>query len=82
MPNIQVKRTITSISCKLNRLEEHVQQHSGINKNEAWDIDDLATDIAVTATRIAALARQAQGKKKKPEVLLRQVRRALGFTYP
>jgi hypothetical protein len=82
MPNIRVKATLERISRELNQTGEHVIHHSGINPREAMLIDNLATDIAVTATQIAELARQSMGSSRKPGSLVRQTRRTLGFTKP
>jgi hypothetical protein len=80
MPNIRVRQAIEKLQKEINRVGEHIVQYSGIDKKDAFAIDNAATDIATTAAQIAELARQAQGVRDTSTV--RKVRRALGFTHP
>jgi len=81
MPNINVRKKIEEISNELDRLAEHVGTYSGIQLKDATFVDDVATSVAVTATQIAALARAVQGNRSAEHVV-RDTRRALGFTHP
>jgi glycerol-3-phosphate dehydrogenase len=81
MPNIQIRKKIESISNELNQLAEHVGNYSGIQLKDARFVNNVATSIAETAAQIAALARAVQGNRSA-EHLLRDTRRALGFTQP
>jgi hypothetical protein len=82
MPNIRVRAAIERISNDINRVGHHIVQHSGIDPKDARFIDNVATDIAVTAAQIAELARQAQGVREKSGSLVRKTRKAMGFTIP
>ena len=66
------------ISDELTRVKP-VCHSSGLSLD---DIDKLATQIACQAAAIADNARARMGSTRKQGTLLRQVRRALGFTYP
>jgi hypothetical protein len=82
MPNINVRKAIERISDELERVGNHIVQHSGIAPKDAMFIDNVATGIAETAAQIAGIARQAQGSTETPQELTRKTRRALGFTNP
>lgn len=82
MPNIRVRAAIEKISNEINRVGQHIVQHSGIDPKDARFIDNVATDIAVTAAQIADLARQVQGSSRVPGSLVTQTRRTFGFTKP
>jgi hypothetical protein len=82
MSNIRVRAAIERIQTELNQLGEHIISYSGIEKKDAFAVDNAATDIATTAAQIAELARAARGTSTKPGTLVRQTRRALGFTVP
>jgi len=82
MPNIRVKITLERIAREINQTGQHILNHSGVDPKEAMTIDNLATDIAVTATQIAELARRSMGSSRQPGSLVRQTRRVLGFTKP
>ena len=51
---------------EINHLGEHILHYSGIEKKDAFDVDNAATDIATTATQIAELARAARDKTRIP----------------
>ena len=82
MPNIRVRQALERLRREINQVGQHIVQHSGIDKKDAMVCDDLATDIAVTAAQIAEISRQAGGTSRKPGSLVRETRRALGFTIP
>lgn len=81
MANINVRKQIESISNDLDRLYKHMHQYTEISAKDATFVDNVATDIAVTAAAIAAQAREAQGQRGTSSLVAR-VRKALGFTYP
>ena len=81
MANIRVRASIEKISNDLNRLAEHISQYSSIDAKDARFVDNIATDISVTAAQIAAMAREVQGNTSS-ETLVKKVRKSLGFTNP
>jgi hypothetical protein len=81
MSNPNVRKRLDNISDELDQLAQHVLHHSGVSAKDALAIDNRCSDIAEQAARIAAEARAAQGNRSG-ETLVRDVRRALGYTYP
>jgi hypothetical protein len=82
MPNIRVRQALERLRSELNRVGTHIALHSGIDQKDAVIVDDLATDIAVTASQIAEMARKRQGSTVPSGKLVRDTQRALGFTTP
>lgn len=81
MPNPNVRKRLDNISDELQILLEHVIQHSGVSEKDALAIDNRCCDIAEMAARIGAEARARQGNRSS-KTLVRDVRKALGYTYP
>jgi hypothetical protein len=81
MPNLNVLKRLDNICDELTMLTEHVIQHSGIAFKDALAVDNRCSDIAQMAAQIAAVARERQGNHSGA-TLLRDVRRALGYTKP
>ena len=81
MANIRIRAAIEKISNDLNKVAEQISQYSGIDAKDARFVDNIATDISVTAAQIAAMAREVQGNTSG-ETLVRKVRKSLGFTNP
>jgi hypothetical protein len=59
MPNINVRKAIEKISNDVNRLGEHILQYSGVDPRDARFVENVAEDVAKTASQIAQLAREA-----------------------
>jgi hypothetical protein len=81
MPNIRVKARLESLADELQTVLQHVVQHSGVSPKEAVAIDNRCCEIAESAARIAAVAREASGNRTA-ETVVRNVRRSLGYTNP
>jgi hypothetical protein len=81
MANPNIRKRLDNISDELDMLVEHVLQHSGVSAKDALAIDNRCSDIAEQAARIGAEARLRQGNTSG-ETLVRDVRRALGYTTP
>jgi hypothetical protein len=79
MANPNVKKQIDKIDDELQVLLKHVNQYSGISEKDAFYIDTRCSNIAQSAARIGAIARQARGDKTSKK-LVRSVRKALGYT--
>jgi hypothetical protein len=62
MPNIRVRHAIEKISNELNRVGQHVVDHSGIDPKDARFIENVCEDIARTANQIAQLARESASR--------------------
>ena len=60
MPNIKVCRAIEKIGNDINRLGEHIVQYSGVDPRDARFVENVAEDIAKTASQIAQLARETR----------------------
>ena len=69
------------IAKDINQVAKHVALYSGVDKKDANAVDNLAADIAVTATQIAEIARASAGNTSSTTVV-KNVRRALGYTTP
>jgi hypothetical protein len=82
MPNIRIRQALERLQSELNRVGTHIALHSGIDQKDAVIVDNIATDIAITATQIAEMARQRQGSTVPSGKLVRDTRKALGFTVP
>ncbi len=83
MPNIRMKTALSRISDDIQKVAQDAQFYSGIDEKEALLIDNVATEIAVAATRLAVMARAARGlPARNVESTIRGVRKALGFTHP
>jgi len=81
MANPNIRKRLDNIADDLDMLVQHVVQHSGVSTKDALAIDNRCSDIVEQAARIAAEARAAQGNTSG-ETLVRNVRRALGYTIP
>lgn len=81
MPNPNVRKRLDNICTELDMLAEHVALHSGISERDALAIDNRCSDIAELAAKIGAEARARQGNRSG-KTLVRDVRKALGYTYP
>ena len=81
MANPNIRKRLDNIADELDMLVQHVVQHSGVSAKDALAIDNRCSDIAEQAARIAAEAREAQGNTSG-KTLVRDVRRALGYTTP
>jgi hypothetical protein len=81
MANINVKQRLERLSRDMDALVKHVVQYSGVDKKDAFLIDNMATDLAAQAARLAGEARAAAGDRSAMK-LVKQVRKALGFTSP
>ncbi len=81
MANIRVRAALERIGRDLNAVALQVQHYSGVNQQEAFAIDNMATVIAEQATAIAAEARARAGDRSAGR-LVGKVRKALGFSYP
>jgi hypothetical protein len=81
MPNINIEKRLDKICDELAKVLEHVAQYSGIPNANATRIDNRCCDIAELASRIGAYARERQGNRSS-ETLVRDVRKALGYTIP
>jgi hypothetical protein len=81
MDNIRVRTAIERLSNEINSLAKHIASYSGIDSKDARFVDNIATDIAVTATQIAAMAREVEGNTSSKTVVTK-VRKSLGFTSP
>jgi len=81
MANMNVRKRVESIATDLNAVIKHVVQHSGIDSKDAMFVDNIATEIAAQAARLASEARARQGDRSAHK-LVEKVRKALGFTYP
>ena len=82
MANINVAKRLERISADLSEVAKFIWLYHGIPEKDAMLIDTQATDIAVQAASVAALAREARGDRRAPDRIRKAVRRALGFTYP
>lgn len=81
MPNIRVRARLERLQTELNAIRDHVAFHRGIAADDARAIDNVCADLAEQAAMIAADARKAMGNTSG-RTLVRDVRRALGFTKP
>jgi hypothetical protein len=81
MANPNVRKRLDNISDELDMLVKHVVQHSGVSEKDALAIDNRCADIVEQAARIGAEARLRQNNRSG-ETLVRDVRRALGYTNP
>ena len=81
MANPNVLKRLDNICDELDMLAEHVAQYSGVSEKDARAIDNRCCDIAEAAAHIGAEARLRQGNTSG-ETLVRDVRRALGYTSP
>ena len=81
MANPNIRKHLDNIADELDMLVKHVVQHSGVSTKDALAIDNRCSDIAEQAARIAAEARHTQGNTSG-KTLVRDVRRALGYTSP
>ena len=81
MANTNVRKRLDNICSELDMLAEHVKLHSGVSAKDAVAIDNRCADIAEAAAHIGAEARLRQGNTSG-ETLVRDVRRALGYTSP
>lgn len=81
MANMRVKHQVEKISNELDRLVNYVRQYSGISEADARYVDTIAGEIAVQASVLAAEARAKVGNRSA-STLTKNVRKALGYTYP
>lgn len=81
MPNVRVRPALEKISKELTWLMNYLAEHSSISPQDALFVDNVATGIAEQAAQLAAAARDVQGNRSS-ESVVRDVRRALGFTSP
>jgi cell division FtsZ-interacting protein ZapD len=81
MANINVRKRLENISDDLEKVLQHITNYSGVPEKDAIAIDNLATTVAELGARILAAAQAAQGYPS-PEHIVRNVRKALGFTNP
>ena len=81
MANPNVRIHLDNIAEELGMLLQHVIQHSGVSEKDAMAVDKRCDDIAEMAARIGAVARERQGNRSS-KTLVRNVRRALGYTTP
>ena len=83
MANIRIKAALDRIGDDIQKVAKHAEFHSGIEEKDALLIDNMATDIAIAATRLAVMARKARGlPERSGESVVKGVRKALGFTHP
>lgn len=59
MPNINVRKAIEKISNEINRVGQHIVDYSGVDPRDARFVQNVAEDIAKTASQIAQLAKEA-----------------------
>jgi hypothetical protein len=81
MANVRIIPALERAKEELQAAFKQIQMYSGIDKDKAMKVDDLATSIADMASDIAGLARQVQGDTSGGRVN-KNVRKALGFTSP
>lgn len=81
MPNIRIKSRLETLADELQTVLQHVIQHSGVSPKDAMAVDNRCCEIAEMAARIAAVARETQGNRTA-DTVVRDVRRALGYTHP
>lgn len=81
MANVRVIPGLERAKDELESVYKQIKMYSGIEKDKAMKIDDLATSIADMASDIAGLARQIMGDRSG-EKTNKAVRKALGFTTP
>lgn len=81
MANVNVRKRLERISRDLEVVGKQVTMYSGISVKDARYIDTLATGIAEQAAMVAEKARLTQGDLSA-RMLVLNVRKALGFTYP
>jgi predicted HicB family RNase H-like nuclease len=78
MANMNVQARLTRIEREIDALRQHMLVHSGVSLDQAFRIDNLATEIAISAAEIAEEARRAYGEREKPGSLILRVKKALG----
>jgi len=78
---MKTQKRLETVSHELQRIAEHIAQYSGIDAKEADIMDNIATGIAEMAAGIAAEARTKAGNRSG-KTLVRNVRKALGYTVP
>jgi hypothetical protein len=76
--NLNVEKRLTRIERDLAVVTQHAANHRGLDKEQAWRIENMACSIAQDAARLGALARIVRGDRSGPG-LLKRVRKALGF---
>jgi hypothetical protein len=57
MPNIRVRQALERIDSEINRVGEHAQSYSGINRRDISDVVRLCNDIIETAKQIKELTK-------------------------
>ena len=81
MANPNLRKRLDNIADELEMLVLHVAQHSGVSAKDALAVDNRCSDIAQLVAQIATEARHVQGNTTG-KTLVRDVRKALGYTHP
>jgi len=79
--NIRILPALHKIGVLLELVRVQALHYSGVSKKDAVLVDNDATKICEMAAEIAAAARLAQGDRSASR-LVKDVRRALGYTRP
>jgi hypothetical protein len=81
MANVNVDAALDRAYKDLLKALQQIKMYSGINKKKALMTDNTASQIAQLAVAICVEAREVMGDKSAGR-LLRDVRKALGYTVP
>jgi hypothetical protein len=81
MAKLTIRKRLEKLSEELASMGVYIRDHESDLQEDASQIDNLATGISQQGAALAAVARKVQGHRGT-ERLVKQVRKALGFSYP
>jgi len=81
MANMNVRKRLEKIEREMREIILYVEQYHGVPKEEAHQVDNEASVICQQAARLASTARKSMGISDASK-LVKQVRKALGYTVP
>jgi hypothetical protein len=79
--NVRILPALHKIGTLLERVRVQALHYSGVSKKDAVIADNDASKICEMGAEIATAARLAQGDASAKH-LVKNVRKALGYTYP